>query len=322
MSLNKELAQQFEYLLKYWSRQKSNKVWRFKVMAYANAIRALTNLNFKVTSVNQIRDIPDIGAKTRAKIREFLETGKIEEVEAIKPEVQQEPVISEEEKVLNKFKDIYGVGVAEANRLYKLGMRSLEDLQNNLHLLNDNQKIGLRYYGVLLEKIPRRYITIFKYMLMFIFNLEFGLESYRMVIAGSYRRLKPESGDIDCLLTSNVFDLSRVVNVLKKWNVIVEVLGVEHEKGLFIAHCPTDEETYIRFDIEFIPEEQWIPALLYFTGSKFFNIRMRGIAKNQGYTLNQKGLFVTETGEKVKGLETEEDYFKALGMNYLPPEKR
>ena len=66
--------------------------------------------------------------------------------------------------------------------------------------------------------------------------------------------------------------------------------------------------------------EDQIPMLLYSTGSKEFNIVMRGKAKKLGYLLNQKGLF--KKGEKVDNLTSEKDYFDILGMAYQEPRER
>ena len=59
--------------------------------------------------------------------------------------------------------------------------------------------------------------------------------------------------------------------------------------------------------------------LLYATGSKVFNIKMRTIAKKKGYTLNQKGLY---KNGKLIPIKSEKGFFKKLDMDYLEPEER
>ena len=78
-----------------------------------------------------------------------------------------------------------------------------------------------------------------------------------------------------------------------------------------------------RLDIRLIPLESFFTAYLYFTGSYEFNERMRGIAKRQGYKLNEYGLY-KKTGDTYKliKVKSEEDIFKVLGMDYVEPEKR
>jgi DNA polymerase (family 10) len=65
--------------------------------------------------------------------------------------------------------------------------------------------------------------------------------------------------------------------------------------------------------------KSFFPAYLYFTGSYEFNEKMRGIAKRQGYKLNEYGLY---KGEKLIQIYCEKDVFDILGMNYLEPKDR
>ena len=99
-----------------------------------------------------------------------------------------------------------------------------------------------------------------------------------------------------------------------------------------------------RLDIRWVKPEQFPTALLYFTGSKEFNGRMRGIALKAGYTLNEYGLWklptavAKETDHRkqhemiraasrdernlVHGLKSEQDVFDKIGMSYVEPRDR
>ena len=78
-----------------------------------------------------------------------------------------------------------------------------------------------------------------------------------------------------------------------------------------------------RLDIRYIEIESFFPAYLYFTGSYEFNERMRGIAKRQGYKLNEYGLYKLENNkERLIQIYSEKDVFDILGMNYLEPKDR
>jgi DNA polymerase (family 10) len=68
-----------------------------------------------------------------------------------------------------------------------------------------------------------------------------------------------------------------------------------------------------------VPPESYGAALVYFTGSKAHNIELRRIAIEKGWSLNEYGL--TE-GEKVIAGRTEEEVYRALGMDWIPPELR
>ena len=86
-----------------------------------------------------------------------------------------------------------------------------------------------------------------------------------------------------------------------------------------IGHCPDGSRHYFRIDIEFLPEEEWGSGLLYFTGSKEFNVSMRAIAKKRGYVLNQHGLFKKD---RRLPLYREEQFMEFLDIDYVNPENR
>ena len=69
-------------------------------------------------------------------------------------------------------------------------------------------------------------------------------------------------------------------------------------------------------DIEFLPEHEFQAGLLYFTGSKDFNISMRSRAKSLGYVLNQHGLF---KGNERVHVYTEKDIMNQLNMEFVSP---
>ncbi len=88
--------------------------------------------------------------------------------------------------------------------------------------------------------------------------------------------------------------------------------------------------TKIQIDLRVVPEEAWGAALLYFTGSKEHNIRLRELARKKKLTLNEYGLF-PDDGEdgspQSRGVETvasktEKSIYKALGVPFFPPEIR
>ena len=199
-------------------------------------------------------------------------------------------------------------------------MRSLDDLRKNPNLLTKEQKIGLKYYDDLHTRIPREYIDTFQLMVRYVLAKEVGMEGYELIIAGSYRRKNKTSGDIDILITSKKLTLKRIVDILKKWGIITDVISMQKEKFMGIAHCPSGQYFYFHVDIVFLPKEQWGAGLLWFTGSKGFNIQMRSKAKKMGYTLNQHGLF-NKNGDQIP-VYTEKEIMKALGMKWVPPEKR
>lgn len=309
--MNQELIDNFTVLVNYYKKIKD--VWRMK--SYQKAILAIKNLDFVITDVKQVKKIPNIGKSISEKIQEYLEYGYISKAEEFKTTLN---VTTDKERILNMFQNIWGVGPVKAQELYDLGYTTLDELRENEHILTTNQKIGLKYYDDFLKPIPRDYIYIFELMLKTVIIYELG-KQFELVIAGSYRRGAKQSGDIDCLVTSDTFTLNDLVKVLIDWNIVTEVLSMRNEKFMGVVHCPNNQWFYFRMDIEFLPKEEWGSGLLYFTGSKEYNLNTRITAKKKGMVLNEHGLF---KNDHRLPLHTEQEIVEYLGLPYVKPEKR
>lgn len=310
--MNKAILENLSILEKYYFN--INDRWRR--LAYSRAISAIKNYRGDITKLESSDLIPNIGKAIKRKIDEFIKTGKIKKVESIKLECPKF-------LVLEKFNKIWGIGPKKAQKLYSLGYRTIEELQNSTKksnkLLTGQQQIGLKYYKDLQKKIPRNNILVIEVIIRAILNKEFGKKKYRLEIAGSYRRGAMYSGDIDCLITSTNFDLSKLVSILQEWRIITDILSAKSNKFMGVANCPDRGFPYFRLDIEFVKSDEWITSLLYFTGSQNNNITMRSKAKRLGYKLNEYGLF--KRGVKIN-VSTEKDVYKLLGMKYLKPSER
>lgn len=316
--MNRDLIEQFRILQAYYRSEGD----RGRTIAYGKAIAALRMIDKEIDNISQIRGKRGIGPKVTAKVKEYLETGMIEAVETVKKEIVKKKKISTKDRILEEFQTIWGVGPSKARVLYENGMRSLGDIRKNTDLLTTQQRIGLKHHSDLKKKIPRRMIITMQIIFVYFLNKKFGKDNYELEIAGSYRRGATQSGDIDCLITSKVFGLRDVVNLLRKKGVITDVLSMRDTKFMGVAHCPKGDGLHFRLDIEFVPPEEWGTALLYFTGSKGFNVYMRGEAKRQGLLLNEHGLYNIKSGRKVLEDPTEEEVFSQLDMKYIPPERR
>jgi DNA polymerase/3'-5' exonuclease PolX len=314
--MNHNIIENLGILTRYY--KKVGDQWRQQ--AYQRAIISIKGLNFEITSIKQVKGVEGIGKSIRDKIKEYLDTGQIRKVEEVKVQLKQKVHKDKKETVLELFQGIWGVGPAKARELYTLGMRNLDDIRANQDLLNTNQRIGLKYYQDLLKPIPREYIDVFQMAVRSVLTKEFGMNSYRMQVAGSYRRGAKTSGDIDVLITSKKFNLEQMVMALTKWDVITDTMSMRSEKFMGIAHYPNGQRYHFRMDIEFLPEDEYYMGLLYFTGSKGFNVAMRAYAKRLGCTLNQHGLF-DQKGNRIP-VYTEAEVFDALNMKYIPPNER
>jgi DNA polymerase/3'-5' exonuclease PolX len=292
----------------------------FKARSYEAAIKYIRELPGPITS---LEDLPahkkgdGLTGKIREKVAEFLTTGKIAEVE----EARQ----SRNPDTIEAFMNVYGIGPKKALDLIKAGHRSIPELRTaaaaDPKLLNKNQRIGLQYYDDLLLRIPRAEMDQHAAKLM-----DVKPAALEGVIVGSYRRGRPDSGDIDMLIrtTDAAVDagkaLADYVAALKAAGYVKEVLAIGPHKCLAISQLPGAPAR--RLDLLVTPPEEFPFAVLYFTGSDGFNVRMRQVALERGFTLNEHALTHVKTGKTVGGAKTEADIFAALKLVWKEPVER
>lgn len=130
------------------------------------------------------------------------------------------------------------------------------------------------------------------------------LKSFRHNIVGSYRRGKADSKDIDIIVLCSPEDFIMLKHEFTWRMGFVMTSGGDTKFTGTLCGIPIDVD---RID----DRDHYAAALLYRTGPAALNIRMRQIAKEQGWTLNEKIV-----------ASTEEEIFKMVGMQYIPPEDR
>lgn len=289
---------------------------RFRVRAYRNAIKAIKEAGYPIESGKQAAELNGVGKKIADKIQEIIDTGELGEVKDLGEEQL------EKTKTLGEFAKIWGVGPVKAQELWDAGARSIKDIRKKyIHLLNDNQKVGLKYYNDLEKRVPRDQVAeVAKKVMDEVRQIQRELGwKVKARVCGSYRRRLETSGDMDVLLTEETGKpiLTELVNRLVQKGVLLETLGLGPTKYMGITETETGQA--FRIDMEVIKPHEWPFALLYFTGSGPFNERQRLVAKKMGYSLSEHGMKNTDTGEYVEGMKNERDIFTFLGMKYLPP---
>ena len=315
--MNKKIIDDLNILAKYYKKTGD----KFRNLAYQKAATAIKGYDREITDISQVKGIKGVGPRIRDKVKEFLDTGHINKADEAREELFETGEQNERDRVFTLFNNIWGVGPAKAQQLWDAGFRSLEQLRKDKRLLTTNQCIGLNYYDHLLLPLEREYIDTINIVVRYFLTIAYGRKSFRMEVAGSYRRGQPKSGDVDILLTSTVFGLKDAVRTLQEAGVVTDVLSMRDTKFMGIATCPGDRSKYFRMDIEFLPEDEWGSGILYFTGSRAFNISMREKAKKLGYKLNESGLYRLRDGQRVPAY-SEQDIFDVLKMPYVPPNRR
>lgn len=295
----------------------------FKARAYNKVINQLKCIDKSIVSYEDVQSIDGIGEKISIKIKEIIETGILNSAEKIKELYNTD--------TLKILQDIYGVGPTKATELVKAGITSIthlrEEIKNNPALLNKNQKIGLKYYEDLIERIPYDEMLEHKDVLE---NLKpYEMNKYTTEIVGSFRRNSPNSGDIDVLIripyntlpTTIAIILNKYVDVAKDFGYIKEVLALGEKKCMAICHIYKGKAR--RLDLLMTPYDEYAYTLLYFTGSDKFNIAFRQYALNMGYTLNEHALTpIRDDVNKVPIMNTEKDIFNFLELRYIEPSYR
>lgn len=289
----------------------------FRARAYQKAQETLMTFKDDITSPSQLKGLPNIGTTVMDKLNEYVETGTLR--------------ILEDEKTnpANVLAEIYGIGPKKASDLVVAGIKTVDDLRSRQdELLNDVQKVGLKYHDEIMQRIPRAEIEEFNDIFSVVFdNIRKKKLDARFEIVGSFRRGASTSGDIDVIITDNNkgYAYTALVDELIAQDIILEVLSRGPSKTLVIARLP-EGGVARRVDFLYAPPDEFAFAILYFTGSKIFNTVMRQYALDKGYTFNEHGIYHLENkkkGAKVDRLfRTEEDIFAFLGLEFKVPVAR
>tara|TARA_B110000037_G_scaffold186228_1_gene216116 strand:+ start:608 stop:1591 length:984 start_codon:yes stop_codon:yes gene_type:complete len=296
---------------------------KFQLIALNKAISNITSYDKEIMNGDQLKnDISGIGEKISKRIDEILETGTLKELE--NHDLKEESY--------NELMLIYGVGQSRAkNWIENFHIKNIADLKNEVSngniKLTKGIEVGLKYYNDINEKIPRQEIDIVKEILdkeLKKINPELLFE-----ICGSYRRKKNFSGDIDVLLTHPLYIdddkkynfLSQVLKTLRKKNFIVDDLTKNGNKK-FMGMCKIKESTFARrIDILFVDYKSYYSSILYFTGSKHFNVYLRQKLLQKYMSLNEYYLKDLEKN-KIIYLTSEKQIFDIAEISYLEPEER
>jgi DNA polymerase/3'-5' exonuclease PolX len=274
--------------------------------ATTNAIATIKKLPYVLYTAAQAKKEKGIGDSIAATIEDFVMNGSKAKLDELKAEA------GDTLKFLDLFMGIYGVGIVKAIDFYESGYRTLEDIPQDG--LTKAQKLGLKYYKELNTKLKRKEITkIFK-------RIEELLEDEvdNVTVVGSYRRGKAESGDIDILVSTSTKHptLAEIVAILDKNAVVKHTLALGKTRFAGITTKP-----YRRIDIRLVKTDEYPCALMYFTGSKDFNIYMRKRAISMYMKLNEYHLYY-DYDNSIADIEEESDIFVALDMDYVAPEDR
>jgi DNA polymerase/3'-5' exonuclease PolX len=115
--------------------------------------------------------------------------------------------------------------------------------------------------------------------------------------------------------------LTQLVDTLKEIGFLIDHLTESGNKK-YMGVCRVVSIAR-RIDIRFVDYASYYAALMYFTGSKHFNIAVRRRALEMGYSLNEYGLHEADDESKTPiPVESEKKIFDLLGIDYVAPTDR
>jgi DNA polymerase (family 10) len=290
----------------------------FRIRAYRRAAQNVESLTEDVEVVareERLDDVPGIGKDLAGKIVEYLETGKVKEIEVAKRGIPRGVI-----ELLN----VPGVGPKTVKLLYEReGIRSIARLEA---LARAGKLRGLPGIQARTEENILKGIAVVRggqermplgKALPLAEELATGLRRVpgvgRVEVAGSIRRRKETIGDIDLLAVSA--RPARAIEAFVHLPQAAEVLEAGGTKAA-IRH-----REGIQVDLRVVGPESFGAALAYFTGSKQHNIRLRELGVKRGLRISEYGVFRQKSGRRIAGA-TEEQVYNTVGLPWIPPELR
>jgi len=291
----------------------------FKPRAYEKAADSIESLAedvadiYKHGGLKAIEDIPGVGLSIGEKIEEYISTKHVKEYEKLKKSIPVD---------IEGLASIEGIGPKTILRLYKkLGIKNREQLEEAAikHMLNKKGGFGEKTEENILRAIGFLKKEHGRYLLGEIMPVaEAILEKIRALpevqsaeFAGSLRRMKETVGDLDFIAFSD--NPSEVIKKFLKFPEIKSVYSKGKSRTLVRLNIDTDA------DLAVISPKSTGAALIAWTGNKQHNIALRTLAEKKGWMLNDYGLW---HGKTLLASKTEEEVYKKLGMDWIPPEIR
>ena len=294
----------------------------FRVRAYENAARAVETLSRDVSTMSaaQLAEVKGIGKSTAAKIRQAVDDGTIDKLEQLRAKHPAGKV------ALLKVPGLGAKGLALLEQ--ELGIVDVEGLKA---ALDDGSIAGLPGMG---EKTAHNLKEA-------IDKLGLGSKEQRFPIArahaaaerlvedlraldvvdraeyaGSLRRFRETIGDVDILAVSK--DPDSVMVAFVGFDDVDSVIAKGSSKSSVVTRDG------LQVDLRVVAADEWGCALVYFTGSKAHNIRLRQRALERHLTLNEYELAPTEGSRRSRPIRCkhEEDVYKALDLPWITPELR
>jgi DNA polymerase (family 10) len=296
----------------------------FRIRAYRNAVRTVeaqaVPLKRMVEEKRPLTDLPGIGKEMAAHIQEMVETGT---------NGFRDELLAEVPRSLIELMRLPGLGPKKARKLWDdLKIGSVDELEAAARAgrIAAVAGFGAKTQEKILAGIAERRQHVRR---MLISDAERSVEPLlawlrelpglqRLEVAGSYRRRRETVGDIDLLAISP--RPAEVMERFRHYGQIDKVLMDGDTRSTVVLGSG------LQVDLRAVPPDCYGAALVYFTGSKEHNVKLRRRAVERGLRISEYGVFRIEKedagdGEWIAGRE-EADVYAAVGLPWIPPEMR
>lgn len=331
MALNNELADLFASFAALMQIKGENP---FKAIAFSKVSRVLNELTIDLREAvenNTLKDLEGIGKSSQRIIEQYVREGKSDEFQDI---------MSNTPPGLLELLRIPGMGPKTVSQLWKergidsveklskaiddgslaglkgLGAKKIESIKSGIALrLTASQRIGLSQALEVAESIIVKLKTLPQ-----VLDVQF---------AGSLRRRRETIGDLDLVCAAKAEgDGAEISKAFTLFPNVKTILGQGTTKASVVLGSG------LQVDLRIVPRDNFGAAMLYFTGSKDHNVKLRGLAQDKKMTLNEWGLYKVDQYDKTEkppgkppaikpvASKTEADVYEALDLEFVEPELR
>lgn len=322
---NQDIARLFRNVAAAYSIKNEAK-YRFQIIAYTKASDIISGMNTEIKDLlyeGKLK-VPGVGTSMMTHIEELFETGQVTHFETVMKEIPKSVFVLLDVPSFGPkraFKIVDALKLENANTIIEdveraasegkiapldgFGEKSQEDILKALQ----EYKVG--------KTKSRRMV------LPYAFDISEKIISYlkkspyvrQIYPLGSLRRMMSTVGDVDIAVDSD--HPEEVLNYFVKYPGIERVLSKGDAKSSINVSGGRQVDLMIQ------PPDAFGSLLQHFTGSKHHNVALREYALKKGISLSEYGIKVREKGKEVqKKFELEKDFYKFIGLEFIPPEIR
>jgi DNA polymerase (family 10) len=325
---NQEITTLFRHVAAAYS-IKDEKKYRFQIIAYQKAADTIEHLATELHELykeDKLTGLPGVGPSIQAHLEELFKTGKVARFEEVFADIPPAvfPLLDvpsfgpkKAHKLVSEFKLTNPdaviqelIEIAKAGKIATLpgfGEKSQSDILRAFDEYSRGKTKTARMVLPYATELARKMIAY----------LEECPAVIKASTLGSLRRKRDTVGDIDIAVATN------------EPKIVLDHFNAYQHKERIIERGEQTSSILIssgkQVDLMVQPPEAFGALLQHFTGSKAHNVHLRSYALSKGLSLSEHGIKDKEAGSKKQELRlysTEEEFYKTLGMQWVPPEIR